>query len=291
MPRKADRTESGKRLRRPVMKQPDPGLSREHRPVVIVALILALLLLTAAAGTLIYDTLYPGGIPEFLQLGRLLPDTPNAGLDGVRTPSADDPAETEDLPDTHGGETGSTEDEGDGRGEEGTEQEQEQKQGAPDDNGPSDKEHLLAPSGAEASSALSPQGGNTYGPGNALDSNMETAWNEGASGSGNGEWIRLHFPAPVVPTRLEIANGYQKDQRRFRGNGRIRRLRIELGGEASLPLTVELEDALGYQSVDLPADYPATSEIILTIISVYPGDTWEDTALSGMRIYGYSETE
>lgn len=287
MPRKADRTESGKRLRRPVMEQPDPGLSRKHRPVVIVALILALLLLTAAAGTLIYETFYPGGIPEFLQLGRLLPDTPNAGLDGVRTPSADDPADTEDPTDTYGGETGSTEDEEDRRGEEGTEQEQ----SAPDDNEPSDTQHLLTPSGAEASSALSPQGGNTYGPGNALDSNMKTAWNEGASGPGNGEWMRLHFPAPVVPTRLEIANGYQKDQRRFRGNGRVRRLRIEPGGEASPPLTVELKDALGYQSVDLPADYPATSEIILTIISVYPGDTWEDTALSGIRIYGHSETE
>src|SRR5680860_565112 len=55
------------------------------------------------------------------------------------------------------------------------------------------------------------------------------------------------------------------------------------------PVTAKLADSLGYQSVGLSTNALATTELTLTIVSVYPGDNWEDAAISGLKIYGYPE--
>ena len=55
------------------------------------------------------------------------------------------------------------------------------------------------------------------GPPTCWTKTWTTAWNEGVEGPGVGEWVRFDFGEPVVLTRIEIANGYQKDEERFQG--------------------------------------------------------------------------
>lgn len=141
------------------------------------------------------------------------------------------------------------------------------------------------PSSCKASSFLPATDEYTYGPENLSDNNLSTAWNEGASGDGVGEWVSFSFSSPVQLTRIDIANGYQRDQRRFLGNERIQALRIEYSSGKSQE--VQLHDDMGYQEVQTAVvANEDVSSVRLTILSVYPGESWEDAALSEVRFIG-----
>lgn len=134
---------------------------------------------------------------------------------------------------------------------------------------------------ARASSELAPQGENTYGAENLIDGDPSTCWSEGVAGPGEGEWVRLELPAPTNLVALEVANGYQKDSRRFAGNPRVRRLQVEYSDGTSQ--TVQLYDDTGFQLIT--AADTTTDWVRLVIEAVYPGDTWDDTSLSEVRLY------
>lgn len=140
---------------------------------------------------------------------------------------------------------------------------------------------LVRPRAADASSFRKAGPTTDYRPSNLLDGNPATAWNEGAEGPGIGEWVRLEFSRPLTLRRLEIANGYQQDLERFRANGRVKTLELEYSN--GVTQLVDLLDAEGLQMI-----VPAVSRadwIKLTIVSVYPSRTWDDTALSEVRVY------
>jgi hypothetical protein len=141
---------------------------------------------------------------------------------------------------------------------------------------------LLAPLDAGASSTLPPEGGNSYDPENLLDGDLETAWSEGADGIGEGEWVEMTFERSTTLTALEIANGYQKDRRRFDGNPRVDELRLEFSDGTTQ--NVRLYDDMGWQYITPEPMH--TESLRLIIVSVYPGDTWDDTSLSEIRLVG-----
>jgi hypothetical protein len=134
---------------------------------------------------------------------------------------------------------------------------------------------------AQASSTLPPAGGNTYGAPNLLDGDLSTCWAEGVDGDGVGESFRLNLSGPTSLSKIEIANGYQKDDRRFYGNPRVDLMRLEFSDGTTRE--VRLHDSFGFQSVT-PPDGPV-EWVDFTIGSTYPGDTWEDTSVSEIRLY------
>lgn len=140
---------------------------------------------------------------------------------------------------------------------------------------------LIRPSAVSASSSLKATSTNNYRPTNLLDGDLATAWNEGAEGPGLGEWVRFEFSRQIVLSRIEIANGYQKDDDRFRGNPRVRSLEVAYSNGTTQLIT--LVDTEEFQSIT-PTRQPV-EWVKLTIVSVYPGDEWDDTALSEVRIY------
>jgi len=146
---------------------------------------------------------------------------------------------------------------------------------------------LIRPRAASASSVLKATASNNYRATNLLDGDLTTAWNEGADGSGIGEWVRFEFLGPVLLSRIEIANGYQKDDDRFDGNIRIRSLEVEYS--SGIVQLVDLLDTKEMQTV-MPT-HKAVEWVKLTIVSVYPGYEWEDAALSEVRMYGLSAQE
>jgi hypothetical protein len=140
----------------------------------------------------------------------------------------------------------------------------------------------VIPKSQAASSILAADGSNTYVVDNLVDNSLTTAWSEGAGGPGLGQWVRFEFGKTIRVNRIEIANGYQKDSQRFRGNPRVRTIQIDYS-DGSQQL-VNLYDIVGYQYITTTGG--ATTYVKLTIVSVYPGDAWEDASLSEIRFFG-----
>ncbi len=139
----------------------------------------------------------------------------------------------------------------------------------------------LRPHSASSSSSLKPTSRTDFRAPNLLDENLATAWMEGAEGSGLGEWVRFDFGEPIVLTRIELANGYQKDEERFQGNIRVRSLKLEYSnGSTQLVDLLDTTDTQGVRTRSEPTEW-----LKLTITAVYPDYVWEDAALSEVRMF------
>jgi hypothetical protein len=143
----------------------------------------------------------------------------------------------------------------------------------------------VRPSSAVSSSALQSKSTTSYRATNLVDGDLTTAWEEGADGTGVGEWVQFEFVEPLVIARIEIANGYQKDDDRYQGNPRVKAMKVEFS-DGTVQL-VDLADVPDYQTIT--PDVGEVEWVKLVIVSVYPGDRWEDTALSEVRIYAAAE--
>ncbi len=140
-----------------------------------------------------------------------------------------------------------------------------------------------------SSSNLPPSKVATYGPGNAEAfnaANNRLAWCEGAKGAGIGEWLELSIlnGGAFVKT-LTIANGYQKSKTAFYSNARVRKIRIEM--DSGLRITTVLKDRFGDQVITF-SDWQDITKVRVTILSVYPGEKYQDTCMTSL---GLSFTE
>jgi hypothetical protein len=130
-----------------------------------------------------------------------------------------------------------------------------------------------------ATSSLSTTKNYNFGPDQAVDSNPKTAWVEGDRGDGQGNWIELRFD-DVRPVRyIGIENGFGKtvDSNRWMQLNRVKDALIETSD--GLLERVHLKDTDRTQYIDLGRDTQPTW-IRLTLLSVYPGSKWQDTALT-----------
>jgi|GEM_PF-3853668 len=134
----------------------------------------------------------------------------------------------------------------------------------------------------EVSSRLVSQGSNSYGPANLLDG-AETAWVEGAKGDGVGEWVRISQADGKETMKFQsvlVWNGYQKNQKSFEENGRVKDLLVSWAGGSE---KIHLRDGMGEQTVRLQR--PVVSPWVkFEILSVYPGSKFSDTAISGIAV-------
>lgn len=130
-----------------------------------------------------------------------------------------------------------------------------------------------------ATSSLSVQKNYNFGPDQAVDSNPKTAWVEGARGPGLGNWIMLRFDQAKPVRYLGFENGFGKqiDSERWEQLARVKDALIETSD--GLLEKVRLRDTDQPQFVDLGREVQPTW-IRLTLLSVYPGTKWQDTALT-----------
>jgi F5/8 type C domain len=136
-------------------------------------------------------------------------------------------------------------------------------------------------SAVTVSSALPPAGAVDYGSENLVDGEPTTAWNEGAAGDGTGEWVEVALTGPADISRVLLWNGYQKGAA-FDTNNRVAELRLELSG---MPFVAPLLDVEGPQAIKLPQPVRA-DRVRLVIERVYPGNRYNDAAISDLEIYG-----
>ena len=144
-----------------------------------------------------------------------------------------------------------------------------------------------------ASSSLPAQGGNRYDVSQLDDASARTAWVEGADGSGVGEALTFrlvgdpdHDVGAVAFSGFRVVNGYAKSEDVWRKNGRVRAVVVLVNGRSVG--RAELADTMSLQWVAL-ADAPqvvAGDVVTLVLASVYPGERYDDTALSEVVLDG-----
>ncbi len=140
-----------------------------------------------------------------------------------------------------------------------------------------------------ASSTLS---GGGYDSWNLWDYDTSTAWVEGVPGNGIGEYVTFTVPEGTVITGGVIRPGYTKSYDLFFKNAAPQMMRFEVDMDArSLDLSDYVwnyNDCLG--GIDFTFNTPLTSSgsVWAFIDSVRGGNTYEDTCISELRLYGYS---
>ncbi len=165
-----------------------------------------------------------------------------------------------------------------------------------------------------ASSTLSPQGKFNYEPSNICDDNPTTAWVEGSEDYGIGEYFQVDGYVMGDGT-IYILNGYQSSRTSWENNSRVKKLKISYDGIHIC--NVELSDKMGVQFFKLPEaamqmmmgeeitvqslsqlpdgvihktdvsgkitySLESGGKLRFTIMEVYPGLKWKDTAISGI---------
>jgi hypothetical protein len=134
----------------------------------------------------------------------------------------------------------------------------------------------------ESSSHHKQQNANVYDAGNLEDGIDKTAWVE-------GETITFIFPEDFTRYHvsdegvsfwgLRILNGYQKNEKVWKANSRVKKILIKHNSDPKY--TVTLQDNMDIQEVHFkyflikPGD-----RVQVVILEVYPGEKYQDTALS-----------
>lgn len=167
----------------------------------------------------------------------------------------------------------------------------------------------------KASSTLAQQGKIKYLATNVCDDNPNTAWVEGNADYGIGEFLEFKEWMPMGDGAISILNGYQSSKTSWENNSRVKKIKLSINGKDYC--TIELSDVMGVQTIDLPSNIlniiqgeskvvnsesevpegsattndengnivyyiPFTGSFRFTIMEVYPGLKWKDTAISGI---------
>lgn len=123
-----------------------------------------------------------------------------------------------------------------------------------------------------------------YGASNLTDDKRETAWNEGAPGAGEGEWVKFSANTPQRVTSVSIMGGFPKLYKDgsdvYQKNPRPREITISYDGGSQ---KFTMQDSRGeFQTFTLskPVD---TTWVTITIDSVYPGSKYDDCCIAEVK--------
>lgn len=134
-----------------------------------------------------------------------------------------------------------------------------------------------------ASSYLSSQGSASYRASNIKDWNHETAWVEGVSGYGVGQWIEFQdISADGTITAINILNGYVKNDKAWSENARVKRLKVYYNGRPFCILELQNSRSLQCFVIDNLLDGYTSyiNKLRFEILEVYPGTKYQDTVIS-----------
>lgn len=149
-----------------------------------------------------------------------------------------------------------------------------------------------------ASSTLKSSGSNSYDASNIIVQNISAAWVEGKADSGIGETITITRTIEVNDkaygidyTEVCVVNGYAKDKTTWLNNNRVKTLKFYFNGKYVCDLN--LDDTIIPQYFDLSAykihaDSGEEVTFMYEIVDVYPGEKYDDTALTGIIVDFYT---
>jgi hypothetical protein len=155
-------------------------------------------------------------------------------------------------------------------------------------SGPAEEARNLTPFATpSASSHLATDRGGQYQAWMATDGALETAWVEGMSGPGVGEWIELTFPGTIEVHSVGLDVGYDRDAGIFGKNNRIKKVTLVFSGGEEVELG--FADERGVQTIPLvraPGPNIETTSVRVVIEEVFSGSTYDDTCLAEIEVWG-----
>ena len=146
-----------------------------------------------------------------------------------------------------------------------------------------------------ASSELETNNGINYSSKNTHDFDENTAWIEGESDYGIGEFIEYHFDFSEIEgyngglaiNEILLANGYKKSKQTWEENSRVKQLKVYLNDKPYAILN--LIDSFEIQTIEIgEIKFPPNNETKLKfeITKVYKGTKYKDTAISLLMFDG-----
>ena len=100
--------------------------------------------------------------------------------------------------------------------------------------------------------------------------------------NGIGEWIQISADGNQYVSGLNILNGYHKNSETWQKNNRVEKCTLTFSNGYMQQIT--LPDTMAMINVKL--DEPQETQYVrITIDSVYPGTTWNDTAITYIGAY------
>lgn len=133
---------------------------------------------------------------------------------------------------------------------------------------------------ATQSSNVNPSNGYSYTVWEALDGDEVTSWQEGAEGSGDGEFIYMTFDREYQVKYLSLKLGNWRNDG-YEKNNRPSHLLFTMGGQEFL---YEFSDEK--REFILMFDTPVkSSELRITLQGAYKGNKWDDTCIAEVGLY------
>ena len=119
---------------------------------------------------------------------------------------------------------------------------------------------------------------------NVIDDNPSTAWIEGVSDDGIGQFIQFSSNNTFRVDKIDKINGFSKNQKTYMKNNRVKKVIIEFSDKSQQ--VYELEDNnMEYQTIDIGGIN--TNSVKVIIQEVYTnGRVYKDTCISEISVYG-----
>lgn len=119
---------------------------------------------------------------------------------------------------------------------------------------------------------------------NVIDDNPSTAWIEGVSDDGIGQFIQFSSNNTFRVDKIDIINGFSKNQKTYMKNNRVKKVIIAFSDKSQQ--VYELEDNnMEYQTIDIGGIN--TNSVKVIIQEVYTnGRVYKDTCISEISVYG-----
>ena len=119
---------------------------------------------------------------------------------------------------------------------------------------------------------------------NVIDDNPSTAWIEGVSDDGIGQFIQFSSNNTFRVDKINIINRLRKNQKTYMKNNRVKKVIIEFSDKSQQ--VYELEDNnMEYQTIDIGGIN--TNSVKVIIQEVYTnGRVYKDTCISEISVYG-----
>ena len=119
---------------------------------------------------------------------------------------------------------------------------------------------------------------------NVIDDNPSTAWIEGVSDDGIGQFIQFSSNNTFRVDKIDIINGFSKNQKTYMKNNRVKKVIIEFSDKSQQ--VYELEDNnMEYQTIDIGGINTNSVKVILQELYTN-GRVYKDTCISEISVYG-----
>lgn len=123
-----------------------------------------------------------------------------------------------------------------------------------------------------------------------LDGNLKTAWVEGVSKEGIGEYLELRVPKGTIITNIDVAAGFYKSEELFKANAAPTILDFTIGNSTYTKdisaKANQYDESNPWSKVTFENVVAEDGTVRIIIKGTRPGTLYEDTCISEVKIFG-----